>query len=144
MKNFDYNNISAGDLIPALTRCPTPKQLVMWADASGDNFEMHYNESYAREKGFPGIIVQGKLVAFFLTQMISRWVNNSGRLKKFKVSNHKVLLPSQDILCRGMVKEKYKKDGEKIIKLEIWAENCKQEKCVTGFAEVLYYEHVKI
>ena len=127
-----YKNVSIGDEMPSLVKHPTPRQLVQWAGATGEFCEMHYNDAFAKEKGFPGIIVHGMLTASFLCQMVNDWMGEEGTIKKLSISNRAMLFPDNDIVCRGQVEDKYEMDGEHFVKCNIWAENPQQDKAVVG------------
>jgi len=127
-----FKNVSIGDELPSLVKHPTPRQLVQWAGATGEFCEMHYNDAFAKEKGFPGIIVHGMLTASFLCQMVNDWMGEEGTIKKLSISNRAMLFPDNDIVCRGKVEDKYEMDGEYFVKCNIWAENPQQDKAVVG------------
>lgn len=131
-----YEDITLGDSLPTLVKHTTPRQLVMWAGASGEFSEMHYDKDFALKKGFPGIIVHGMLMASFLAQMITDWIGEWGTLKKISTSNRQFILVDEDIICKGLAAKKYEEGGEHYVECEIWAENNKGEKCVLGTALV--------
>lgn len=131
-----YEDIALGDSLPTLVKHTTPRQLVMWAGASGEFSEMHYDKDFALKKGFPGIVVHGMLVASFLAQMVTDWIGEWGTLKKISTSNRQFMLVDEDIICKGLVAKKYEEGGEDYVECEIWAENNKGEKFVLGTALV--------
>ena len=131
-----FEDVSIGDSLSDLYKHPTPRQLVMWAGASGEFSEMHYDKDFALKMGFPGIIVHGMLMASFLAQLITNWMGEWGILKRIKTSNRQFVLVNQDIFCKGKVKNKYEKEGENLVECEIWVENNLGERCVVGEAIV--------
>lgn len=131
-----YEDIALGDSLPTLVKHPTPRQLVMWAGASGEFSEMHYDKDFALKKGFPGIVVHGMLAVSFLAQMLTDWIGEWGTLKKISTSNRQFMLADEDIICKGLVAKKYAKNGQHYVACEIWAENSKGERCVLGTALV--------
>ncbi|MFC1909798.1 MaoC/PaaZ C-terminal domain-containing protein [Chloroflexota bacterium] len=132
-----YEDIKESDELPVLVKHPTPRQLVMWAGASGDLYEIHYDKDFALSKGLKGIIVHGDLTASFLAQLLTDWMGEAGRLKKLQTRNAAMLYPNEDIICKGKVVKKYLQDGEQCIEAEIWAENPAGEKAVTGSAVLI-------
>jgi len=129
-----YEDVALETEIPPLTKRPTTRQLVMWAGASGDYYAIHYDKDFAQSKGLPGVIVHGQLVAAFLGQLITDWIGEKGILKKFSCSYKGMNLPDEPITCRGKVSKKYIENGEHCIDCQVWAENDKGEKTVTGKA----------
>ena len=135
-KQLYYEDIEVSDEIPTLIKHPTPRQLVMWAGASGDYNPIHYDKDWAISQGLPGIIVHGPLTASFLAQLMTDWIGEGGNLKKLSATNRGILLPSEDMFLRGKVTKKYVENGEHYVECEIWAENSKGEKRVPGSALV--------
>jgi len=108
----------------------------MWAGASGEYYEMHYDKDFAQSKGLPGVIVHGMLMGSFLGQMLTDWIGDEGTLKKLNTMNRAMVFPDQDLTCKGIVTKKYLLNEEGIIECDIWLENAKGEKAITGMAVV--------
>lgn len=133
-KQIVYEEVVVGQPLPTLIKHPTPRQLVMWAGASGEFSEMHYDKEFALSKGFPGLIVHGMLMTSFLAQVMTDWMGEWGTLKKIKTTNRQFVLVDQDILCKGTVSNKYLQGAEHCVECELWTENKAGEKCVTATA----------
>ncbi|MFQ6121871.1 MAG: MaoC/PaaZ C-terminal domain-containing protein [Dehalococcoidales bacterium] len=131
-----YEDVTVDSEIPPLVKQSTTRQLVMWAGASGDYYAIHYDKDFAQSKGLPGVIVHGQLVASFLGQLITDWMGEQGTLSKLTCNYRGMNFPGEAITCRGKVSEKYIEDGKHYIECNIWAENAKGEKTVTGKAIV--------
>jgi len=129
-----FDEINVGEQLPDLVKHPTPRQLVMYAGASGDFNPIHYNKDVAVARGLPGIVVHGQLVACFLAQLVTGWMGERGELKKFTGSYKALTLPDEPLTCRGVITKKLD-SGQAV--LNIWAENPRGEKTVTGTATVL-------
>ena len=106
----------------------------MWAAASEEYYEVHYDKDFAQEKGMPGIIVHGMLLISFLGQMITDWIGDWGTVKKIRTSNRAIALLHQDLICKGTVSGKYVENNENLVQCEIWLETEKGEKLVLGEA----------
>jgi acyl dehydratase len=142
-KQITYEDVVVGQPLPTLIKHPTPRQLVMWAGASGEFSEMHYDKDFALKMGFPGIIVHGMLMASFLVQVLTDWIGEWGTLKKIKTSNRQFVLVDRDILCKGTVTNKYVRGDEHCVECDLSAENGEGEKCVTATAVVVLPEGKK-
>ena len=130
-----FKEVTIGAEIPALEKNPTPRQLVMYAGASGDYNPIHYDRDAAAAKGLPGIVVHGQLVSACLMQMLTDWLGAAGTLQKFAVSYKAMTFPGERLLCRGIIAKKSEL-GDGIVTLSIWAENPRGEKTVAGTAVV--------
>ena len=60
-----YEDIEVGSELPALVKCPTTMQLVKFAGASGDYYQIHYDKDFAQANGLPGVIAHGWLALSF-------------------------------------------------------------------------------
>jgi len=125
-----YEDVNIGDELPTLIKHPTSKHLVMFAGASCDFYEVHYDKDFAKEAGLPGIIIQGMLSASYLAQVVTDWIGERGTLKKLSTRNQQVIFPNQDIVCRGVITEKYMDGDEHLVDCEVWAETKDAEKAV--------------
>jgi acyl dehydratase len=131
-----YENVNIGQAIPELLKHPTNRQLVQWCAVSGEYSEIHYDKDFAINKGLPGVVVQGMLTMSFLGQMITDWSGEQGTLKKLSVNYRAMVFPNQDLICKGIVTKKYVENNQSLIACDIWLENEKGEKVVTGEANV--------
>ncbi|MBI4332956.1 MAG: dehydratase [Chloroflexi bacterium] len=132
-----FEDIEVGDQLPTLTKRPTTQQLVKWAGASGDYYQIHYDKDFAISTGLSGVIVHGWLTASFLAQMLTDWMGELSQFKKFGCSYRGMLYPGDDIACKGKVTKKYTLEDKHLIECEVWAENPKGESVVPGNATII-------
>ncbi len=131
-----YEDIEVGSEIPSLVKRATRRQLVQWAGASGDFYEIHYDKDFALASGLPDVILHGRLKASFLGQMLTDWTGLEGNLKKYNVRYRGMDFPDQELTCKGKVTKKYVENNEHLVELDIWTENPQGEKTITGSAVV--------
>jgi len=136
VKQIFYEDVNEDHEIPALIKHPTTQQLVKWAGASGDYHEIHYDKDYALASGLPGVIVHGWLVFSFLAQMITDWMGTDGELVKLDGKYRSMLVPGEDIICKGTVTSKYIQDSKNCVEAEIWAGNSVAVAAVHGSATI--------
>ncbi|OGO41351.1 MAG: hypothetical protein A2137_06095 [Chloroflexi bacterium RBG_16_58_8] len=132
-----FEDIDVGTELPALVKYPTTLQLVKYAGASGDYYQIHYDKDFAVSTGLSGVIVHGWLALSFLGQMVTDWMGAKGTLLKLNGSYRGINYVNEEIICNGKVTKKYTEEGKNLARLEIWAENPKGEKTVTGNAVVM-------
>jgi acyl dehydratase len=135
-KQLYYEDVQLNQALPVLVKHPTKRQLVKWAGAAGEFYEIHYDKDFAQSKGLPGVIVHGMLMGSFLGQMLTDWIGDDGTLKKLHTMNRAMVFPDQDLTCKGIVTKKALQNEEGLIECEIWLETAKGEKAVTGTAVV--------
>jgi acyl dehydratase len=125
-------NATEGQALPELVKHPTTRQLVQYAGAQGDFYEIHYDQDYARSVRLPGVILHGLLKAGFLAQLVTDWVGDGGTLKSFEVSYRGVDMPGHPYTCRGKVTRVEGKE----IELEVWGEDEDGKRTTVGTATV--------
>ncbi|HLZ94033.1 MAG TPA: MaoC/PaaZ C-terminal domain-containing protein [Candidatus Dormibacteraeota bacterium] len=121
-----------GEEIPELVKHPTTRQLVQYAGAQGDFYEIHYDQEFARTVALPGVILHGLLKAAFLGQLVTDWLGDRGILKSFEVSYRGIDQPGRPYTCRGRVA---RVDGD-TVELEVWGEDSDGKRTTVGSATV--------
>ena len=132
-----FEDVEVGSSLPGLTRCPSTQQLVMFGTATGDFYPLHYDKDAALRAGLPGVIVQGRLKASFLAQMLRRWIGAGGAIRKMSVQHRGMDLPGNALTCGGIVTSKYAQGATFLVECDIWVENAQGERTVKGTATVL-------
>lgn len=131
-----FDKVQEGQEIPRLAKNCSTQQLVHWAAGSGDFYQIHYDKDFAIATGLPGIIVHGALKHAFLGQLLWEWVKPRGVVKRFAAQYRGMDFPSQEIICRGVVKRKWREGGENLVELEVWTENAEGQRTTPGSAVV--------
>lgn len=129
-------DVAVGDEIPRLVKRCSTRQLVMWAAASGDFYEIHYDADHARSTGLDGLVVHGALKHAFLGQLVHDWVAPGGRVVRFGCSYRGMDRPDEDIVCRGVVRGVERDGGAGVVTLEIWTEGADGTVTTPGSAVV--------
>ena len=124
--------VKVGDQLPELTKHPTTRQLVQYAGAQGDFYEIHYDQEFAGGVGLPGVILHGLLKAAFLGQLVTDWLGDDGSLKAFEVSYRGIDLPGRVYRCRGRVNAV---DGD-LVTVEVWGEDPEGNRTTVGTAVI--------
>ena len=124
--------VAVGEEIPELVKHPTTRQLVQYAGAQGDFYEIHYDQDYARSVRLPGVILHGLLKAAFLGQLVTDWLDGRGRLIDLDVSYRGIDVPGRPYRCRGRIVKVEGKD----VQLEVWGEDESGKRTTVGSASV--------
>lgn len=136
MKQIFYGDVKENIEIPELIKDVTFIQLVKWAGAVDDYYPIHIDKDFARNAGFPDVFAHGWLTSSFIVQMITDWIGDLGDLKKMRCRFHDNVFPGHEVICKGRVTKKYINDNEGYIECEVWIENYRKEKVISGFAVV--------
>lgn len=106
---------------------------IFYAGASGDFNPIHIDPEFGKMVGLGGNILQGLCTMAYCQRLVTDWVKDPGLLKKLKVRFRGNVRPGDDVIIKGIVKEK---DANKIV-LEISAVNQKGEVVISdAMAEV--------
>ena len=128
-----FEDVQVGDEIPTLVKQPSPRQLVKWAGASGDYYEIHYDSDFARKNQLGDVVVHGRLKAAFLGQLLTDWIAPNGAVKKMSCRYKGTDPVEEDMLIRGTVTAK-REDG--LVDLDVWTERPDGSKTTQGTATV--------
>ena len=131
-----WEDVSEGMELPSLVKRPTTRQLVKYAGASGDFYEIHYDKDFAQSAGLSGVILHGALKNAFLSQLITDWIGEQGTLKKLGCQYRGMDVPGDTLTCKGRVTRKYTHGDEFLVDCEIWLENGQGERTTRGWATV--------
>lgn len=123
---------------PVVVANITRTHIVKYAGASGDFNPIHHDELYAIRGGNDRVFAMGMMTAGFLSHMITDWVGD-GKLRKYKVRFARQVWPGDTVTCKGKITRKYTEGGKNYIEADVFAENQRAEKVITGtiVAEVL-------
>lgn len=136
MKSLFWEDVIEGQVIPAIVKRPTTRQLVRYAGVSGDFNQIHYDKDHALSMGLPGVILHGALKSAFLAQILTDWIGISGKLKKLGCQYRQMDEPGRPLFCKGLVQTKYVDNEEYLVECDIWLENEQGEKSTLGWAIV--------
>ena len=136
-KQFYFEDVEVGFELPSLKKDPTTQQLVKYAGASGDFYQIHYDKDFALKNHLPGVILHGALKNAFLGQLVTDFAGELGWLRKLSVQYRGMDQPGTSVTCKGKVIKKYVDGGNHLVDCEIWLENAQGEKTTPGSATVM-------
>ena len=126
------DDVKVGDELPPLVKGPIQQiQLTRYAGASGDFNPIHQDEEFAKAAGMGGVFAHGMLSMGFVGQVVTDWAG-PGAVRKLTVRFAGLVRLKDTITCRGRVLA----TSGSLVELEVWAENQRAEKVVTGKATV--------
>ena len=131
-----WDDLNEGVEIGPVVRQPTSQQLVKYAGASGDYYQIHYDKDFAQGTGLEDIILHGALKNAFLGSLVTDWMGPDGNLRRLSCQYRGMDIPGHAITARGVVTSKYENDGEYLVDCEIWLENENGQRTTPGRATV--------
>ena len=135
-KQLFWEDVTEGMELSTLVKNPTTQQLVKYAGASGDYYQIHYDKDYAIDNGLPGPILHGALKNAFLGQLMTDFAGDEGMLRRLSCQYRGMDVPGEPITAKGTVTRKYQEGDQSLVDCDIWLENPRGEKTTPGSATV--------
>ncbi|MEV4802800.1 MaoC family dehydratase [Nonomuraea sp. NPDC049421] len=106
-----YDEVEVGQEIPAVDYRVRRLDLVMYAGASGDFNQIHWNERFAKMVGLPDVIAHGMYTMAQAGRFVTDWAGDPGAVVDFGVRfSSMVVVPDDDrgatITVSGVVEDK--------------------------------------
>lgn len=136
MTKLYWEDVQEEQELPSITKEPTTRQLVRYAGASGDFYEIHYDKDYALGNGLPGPILHGALKSAFLGQLVTDWIREGGTLRRLTCQYRGMDVPGDKLTASGKITRKYQESGRRLVDCEIWLDNSQGERTTLGSATV--------
>ena len=131
-----FDSLNVGEEIPKLTTPSVSRHtLALYCGASGDHNPIHVDLDFAKSSGLDDVIAHGMLSVGYLAQMLTNWVPQSA-LRRFNNRFTAMTQIGDTVTCSGKIVEKFEKDGEKYVRLELYT-NTPQAQTIVAEAEVV-------
>ncbi|MCT1658289.1 MaoC/PaaZ C-terminal domain-containing protein [Brevibacterium luteolum] len=135
MKQLTIEDVEVGTQLPALLVKPTTVQLMQYCAATWNTHRIHYDQAYASEEGYPGVLVQSHLHQAFLTRICTDWMGPAGRLKRLANEVRRFAIPGDELRVEGVVTDL--NVGDRVAHIELKEVRLSDEViCAHGTAEV--------
>ena len=131
-----WDDVIEGTELPDLVKHPPTQQLVKYAGASGDYYQIHYDQTYARSNDLEDVILHGALKNAFLGHFVTKWMGPAGDLKRLVCQYRGMDIPGTPVTIKGVVTKKYQDNGDNLVDCDIWMQNEKGEKTTPGSATI--------
>jgi acyl dehydratase len=128
-------NIHTGHEIPSFQIRVSKVQMMMYAAATWNPYQLHWDSDFSRKYGFPDANIAGPMFGAYLVEMLVRWAGESSRLISLEYTNRAMAFPGDTLICRGKILESKEKD-QKYRDCQVWVENQEGQLLVEGTAAV--------
>jgi acyl dehydratase len=144
-KTITFEQIEVGDELPPYTKWITMQSAIRFGKTYKDVFSGHVNSKVSEGQfGVGSMPVQGAVIESGVTPMIVNWLRSTrpwlygGRQESKFIQ---IVVPGDTLRYHGTVLEKTVEGDVRYAKLEIYAENQRNEKVMVGFARVAFGPH---
>lgn len=122
MTELKYDSLKVGDELPAMTTDPVSRHtLALYCGASGDHNPIHVDLDYAKAAGLDDVIAHGVLSMGYLARMLNNWVPQQ-KIRSYRTRFTAMTNVGDTVTCTGRILEKLVVDGEKRVRVELYAE----------------------
>jgi acyl dehydratase len=129
--------LTEGDaLSPAVVR-PSLAQIVRYCGLTWNFVPFFFDPEEARRGGLPGPIVPGPLKLACLTRWLGTQTGPGGAVRAVRCAHRRPDQVGQPLTLRGVVTHAGDDGGHRLIDCEIWTENVRGERSVTGSATLV-------
>lgn len=98
-----FEDVTAGEELPALERTITLTTLVTYAGATWDFHRYHYDPAYVAELGFPAPIMDGQMIGGLLAKVLMDWGGPDAFVRKLNYRLRAMVFAGDRIVLRGRV-----------------------------------------
>ena len=127
-----WEDVAEGMMLPPLAKRATTRQLVQYAGASLDFYEIHYDKDFALTNGLPNVVVHGALKSAWLVQMVTEWAGPAAVVRKLATRYRDMDVANDPLLCQGRVTKKYRESGLALVECDVWLENGRGQRTTDG------------
>jgi len=137
MSQTYFEDVDPGDEIGPLVKEPTKEQILAYVSLSEVRMGRFTSDQAAQGEGLRGIIVPGNMSMSFVSQLLSDWAGEQGRLTKLEVNFRRMVEPGDRLQCKATITDMETVDGENIVTLDAFIENQNGDRPIQGTAQVI-------
>ncbi|MBM4409781.1 MAG: hypothetical protein FJ037_00385 [Chloroflexi bacterium] len=130
-----WDDVKEGQEI-SLTEPTSSQRLVVWAAASGDFYQIHYDDNFAKGNNLPDIIVHGALKGMLVGRLLDEFAGDKGSIEMWDVSYRGMDKAREDITIWGKVTKKYQEGGKNLVDLDVGVRKVDGSETTPGRATV--------
>lgn len=127
-----------GAEIAPLVVVPSPRQVVRYAAATGDFYEAHYDNDYARAHGLPGVITHGLFKLAMFGRAVTGWAGPDAFVRALDADYRGLDLVGRPFRVEGTLTSVERDEGLWVVGLELRGISADGSTSTTGSAIVDY------
>lgn len=115
-----WDKVKEGDAVTPLMKGPiTREEIKAYGNASGDTNPIHMDERAGVMAGLGGVIQHGLRSMAFVSQMLTDWAGDPGRLKKIDVQFRAMVRPGDVVTSTGKITRKHQENGQRVVDVDL-------------------------
>jgi acyl dehydratase len=143
MPQLYWDTIELGDPVTPLAKpAVTRVQIAKFAGASQDWSPLHIDDDFAKSAGYGSVFAHGATSLGFAIEAVQRWLEN-GRVLSSSATFQKLVWPGDILTAKGVVVNRYEKNGEPRVDVDVWAENQNHDIVMKGQVTCVLWKNDK-
>ena len=114
-------------------------RMMMYAAATWNPYQLHWDSDYAKTHGFPDANIAGPMLGDCLAEMLVRWTGNPALLKSLEYTNRAMAFPEDTLICKGKVEGIQGESKNPSLQCTVWVENQEGRTLADGKAVVSFF-----
>jgi acyl dehydratase len=131
-----FEDRGEGQEIPPYRVTVSKVQMMMYAAATWNPNQLHWDSDFCRERGFAEANIAGPMFGDYLAEMLVKWMGDPARLRSLGYINRNMAFPGDSLICRGKVQDRCQARNAGLTDCRVWVKNQKGEVLVQGSALV--------
>lgn len=133
-----FQSLSVGMTLPSATRSTSTVQVFRYSAVTWNSHRIHYDQTYARDEGYPGVLVQSHLHGAFVSQYCTDWMGPYGRLLGLNLSVRRFAVAGETLTVNGVITDLAQvSESRGVVHLELTEQRgCDNEVCVPATAKI--------
>jgi len=124
--------------LPTLTIGPVMiRHLAMFAVATAEFVDIHYDRGYAQSIGLPDVIIQGLYKTTIIAQMLKNWVGDGDTIRRLIVQHRGMDVAGNTLTVGGRIISNSQQRNDNLTECEVWTENQHGQRTTIGRADVV-------
>jgi len=124
--------------LPPVTIGPvTIRYLSMFAVATAEPVDIHYDADYARSTGLPGVIIQGLYKTALIGRMLKDWLGGPASVRRLTVQHRRMDLAGAILTAGGAIMSTAASSTPTPARCTVWVSNEQGVVTTSGHADVL-------
>ncbi|MBM3946103.1 MAG: hypothetical protein FJ315_01720 [SAR202 cluster bacterium] len=131
-----WDDVKEGQEVPTFQRVTDLMSWNRYAAVNDEFLYIHMDDEAGKAANQPGVFGMGNLRWAYMHNMLTRWIGDSGSIRKMETQYRGLNLKGDTLTARGRVTKKYVEGGKHLVDLDVWVENQKAENTSPGHATV--------
>ena len=112
------------------------RHLAMFAIATAEFVDIHYDRDYAQSVGLPDVIIQGLYKTTVIAQMLKNWAGDGGAIRWLSVQHRGMDTAGNTLTASGKVLTDSRQQDGRLTECAVWTENQHGQRTAVGRAGV--------